>query len=171
MVRKIAAVYPLEDKLIGIWFEPGEARLFDASYLSARGDRFAQLENPEVFARVSISRDRTQLDWGRGLKVSSEEVYEHSKDSNFVENEKRHLIEDLAEARKAAHFSQSRLGSIRQPVISRIEGGEVSPQVNTLFKLLAPLGKTLAVVDFKTLDNPYDSDADNSPDADEAGTR
>jgi predicted transcriptional regulator len=69
-----------------------------------------------------------------------------------VESEKRRLLRSLSEIRRDASFSQTRLGEaagIRQSVISRIEGCEISPQINTLLKLLAPLGKTLAIVDLK----------------------
>ena len=33
-----------------------------------------------------------------------------------------------------------------QPVIARMERGSTSPQLETVLKVLAPLGKTLAVV-------------------------
>ena len=35
---------------------------------------------------------------------------------------------------------------MKQPVIARMEKGYTSPQIDTLIKLLVPLGKTLAVV-------------------------
>lgn len=34
----------------------------------------------------------------------------------------------------------------KQPVIARMERGQTSPQLDTVLKLLAPLGKTLAIV-------------------------
>ena len=34
----------------------------------------------------------------------------------------------------------------RQPIIARMEKGSTSPQLETILKVLAPLGKTLAVV-------------------------
>lgn len=39
-----------------------------------------------------------------------------------------------------------KLSGVRQPIIARIEKGNTCPQINTLLKLLAPMGKTLAIV-------------------------
>ena len=36
---------------------------------------------------------------------------------------------------------------VRQPVIARMETGASAPRLDTLMKVLAPLGKTLRVVD------------------------
>jgi predicted transcriptional regulator len=35
---------------------------------------------------------------------------------------------------------------VKQPVIARLEHGTTDPQLSTLLKVLAPLGKTLAIV-------------------------
>lgn len=59
------------------------------------------------------------------------------------------LIEATIQARKKNKFSQrdlSKKSGIAQPVIARIEKCANSPQVNTLLKLLYPLGYTLKVV-------------------------
>ena len=59
------------------------------------------------------------------------------------------LIGELIKARQEKGISQKRLeelSGVKQPVIARMERGSTSPQVNTLLKVLAPLGKTLAVV-------------------------
>ena len=37
--------------------------------------------------------------------------------------------------------------SIKKPVIARMESGKTAPRLDTLLKLLAPLGKTLKIVD------------------------
>ncbi|MDO5042300.1 MAG: helix-turn-helix transcriptional regulator [Slackia sp.] len=45
---------------------------------------------------------------------------------------------------------QTRLAAacgVAQPVIARVETGESDPRPSTLLKILAPLGKTLEVVD------------------------
>ena len=41
------------------------------------------------------------------------------------------------------------LSGVKQPVIARMESGATSPQIDTLLKVLIPLGKTLAVVPLK----------------------
>ena len=56
---------------------------------------------------------------------------------------------ELTRARKERGISQKRLeelSGVRQPVIARMERGNTSPQIDTVLKVLAPLGKTLAVV-------------------------
>jgi ribosome-binding protein aMBF1 (putative translation factor) len=55
----------------------------------------------------------------------------------------------LIDARNEKKISQRKLEEltgVRQSVIARMEVGQTSPNVDTLLKVLAPLGKTLAVV-------------------------
>ncbi len=71
---------------------------------------------------------------------SAEEIAE----SNF----RVQLIEQIIEARKSKNISQKQLeelSGVRQPVIARLETGTTSPQIDTLLKILAPLGMTLSV--------------------------
>ena len=59
------------------------------------------------------------------------------------------IISELIKARQDRNISQrelEQLSGVKQPVISRLESGETSPQIETVLKILAPLGKTLAVV-------------------------
>lgn len=59
------------------------------------------------------------------------------------------LIGELIKARQEKGLSQKKLeelSGVKQPVIARMERGTTSPQLDTVLKLLAPLGKTLAVV-------------------------
>lgn len=59
------------------------------------------------------------------------------------------LIGELIRARQEKGISQKeleRLSGVKQPVIARMEKGTTSPQLDTILKILAPLGKTLAVV-------------------------
>ena len=59
------------------------------------------------------------------------------------------LIGELIKARQEQGISQKRLeelSGVKQPVIARMETGVTSPQIDTILKVLAPLGKTLAVV-------------------------
>ena len=59
------------------------------------------------------------------------------------------VINEFITARKEKGISQKELekiSGVKQPVIARLETGNVSPQVDTLLKLLASIGKTLAVV-------------------------
>lgn len=59
------------------------------------------------------------------------------------------LIGELIKARHERGISQKQLeelSGVKQPIIARMENGTTNPQINTLIKVLAPLGKTLAVV-------------------------
>lgn len=59
------------------------------------------------------------------------------------------LIGELIKAREEQGISQKKLeelSGVKQPVIARMEKGSTSPQIDTVLKVLAPLGKTLAVV-------------------------
>ncbi len=59
------------------------------------------------------------------------------------------LIGELIKARQEKGISQKKLeelSGVKQPVIARLERGASSPQLDTLLKILVPLGKTLAIV-------------------------
>ena len=59
------------------------------------------------------------------------------------------LIGELIKARREKGISQKKLeelSGVKQPIIARMEKGSTSPQLDTVLKVLAPLGKTLAVV-------------------------
>ena len=62
------------------------------------------------------------------------------------------IISELIKARQEKNISQrelENLSGVKQPVISRMEAGETSPQLDTVLKVLAPLGKTLYVGDLE----------------------
>ena len=57
------------------------------------------------------------------------------------------IISELIEARHEQGISHKKeLSGVSQPVIARMETGKTSPQLDTVLKVLASLGKTLAVV-------------------------
>ena len=59
------------------------------------------------------------------------------------------LIGELIKSRKEKGLTQRQLeelSGVKQPIIARIENGKSIPNLSTLLKLLAPLGKKLAVV-------------------------
>ena len=62
------------------------------------------------------------------------------------------LIGELIKARKERGLSQRELealSGVKQPVIARMENGSTVPKLNTILKVLAPLGKTLYIGDLK----------------------
>ena len=62
------------------------------------------------------------------------------------------IMVELTKARNERGISQRKLeelSGVKQPVIARMENGTTSPQLDTVLRVLAPLGKTLAVVPIK----------------------
>lgn len=58
------------------------------------------------------------------------------------------LIGKMIEAREAKGMSQrelAELSGVKQPAIARIESMKTTPQIDTLLKVLAPLGYTLSI--------------------------
>jgi len=63
------------------------------------------------------------------------------------------LIGELIKARRKMGISQKKLeelSGVKQPIIARMEKGSTSPQIETVLKVLAPLGLTLQVVPIET---------------------
>jgi len=59
------------------------------------------------------------------------------------------IISELIKARQDNGLTQKELetaSGVKQPVIARMEKGTTDPQLSTVVKVLASLGKTLAVV-------------------------
>ena len=62
---------------------------------------------------------------------------------------KINLVGKLIEAREQKGISQKRLAEmsgLKQPAIARLERIQATPQIDTLFRVLKPLGYTLAIV-------------------------
>lgn len=59
------------------------------------------------------------------------------------------LMNAIIEARQEKDMAQKeleKLSGVKQPHIARIENGNTNPQIDTVLRILAPLGKTLRVV-------------------------
>lgn len=68
------------------------------------------------------------------------------------------LIGELIKARQEQGISQKKLeelSGVKQPIIARMEKGTTSPQLETVLKILAPLGKTLAIVPIENSISPH----------------
>jgi len=64
-------------------------------------------------------------------------------------NLKAMVISEIIKARRERGISQYQLGElsgVKQSAIARLERGNINPTLETIQKLLAPLGKQLAVV-------------------------
>ena len=80
-------------------------------------------------------------DFRKGLELTPEE-----EEVIYLE---RALISAVVEAREESGLTQKQLSElcgIKQPVIARLERAVHSPQVNSMIRILKPLGYTLAVV-------------------------
>ena len=79
---------------------------------------------------------------------------EHFTPEEIAESDLRvALITSLVQARKEKGLSQRDLEAIsgvKQPQIARMERGDSNPQIDTVLKVLAAMGKTLAVVPIPT---------------------
>lgn len=70
------------------------------------------------------------------------------EDENIINLEKD-IIKTMIHVREEKGLTQAQLAEIcnvKQPVIARMESSVHSPQVDSLLKILAPLGYTLKVV-------------------------
>lgn len=77
-----------------------------------------------------------------------EEFRLSSEDESIIELEKD-LIRTMVQIREEKGLTQSELAdmcNVRQPMIARMESAVHSPQVNSLLKVLVPLGYKLQVV-------------------------
>jgi predicted transcriptional regulator len=64
-------------------------------------------------------------------------------------NLEKSLISAIVDAREQNGLTQKQLSElcgVKQPVIARLENAVHSPQINSIIKILKPLGYTLAVV-------------------------
>ena len=75
------------------------------------------------------------------------EVY--TLEENMASDLRVALMVELIKARNEKGISQKQLeqmSGVKQPVIARMEKGNTNPQIETIIKVLAPLGKKLAIV-------------------------
>jgi len=80
-------------------------------------------------------------DFRKKLNLTSEE--------EEIINLEKSLIDAIVEAREQSGLTQKQLSElcgVKQPVIARLENAVHSPQINSIIKVLKPLGYTLAIV-------------------------
>ncbi len=81
-------------------------------------------------------------------KELKNELSFNQEDKNIIELEKD-LIRTMVAIREEKGLTQSQLAemcNLKQPVIARMESSVHSPQINSLLKVLTPLGYTLQIV-------------------------
>ena len=150
MFKKIAAVRPFAGSELVVWFADGEARLFDAKEFIRNNADYESLADEELFSTVTLAAEGYGVSWGNDLDLGCKEIYEASVGVNVVDEEAARVISEVVRSRHAAGLSQAKLASaagVKQPVVARLETGVNSPRLDTLLKILTPLGKTLKVVE------------------------
>jgi len=87
---------------------------------------------------------------GGSWKELRKEVF--TPEENAASDLRVAMMSEIAHARKELGISQKKLeelSGVKQPVIARMERGSTSPQLDTVLKVLASLGKTLYIGDIK----------------------
>jgi len=84
-------------------------------------------------------------------------------DPNFIDETQKSIIDfevaligALIEARESNELTQqelAKLAGLKQPALARIEKMKVSPRIDTIIKVLQPLGFTLGVVPLNEINN------------------
>lgn len=152
MFKKIASVQPFAEHDLVLWFADGETRLLESSEVVRNHAGYEALLDAKVFCGARLAAEGYGVSWDDGLDMGCKELYECSKEINVVDLEGQRLISGVVEARHEKGLSQAKLASaagVKQPVVARLETGVNSPRLDTLLKVLTPLGKTLEVVDLK----------------------
>ena len=81
--------------------------------------------------------------------MEKENMLEYVKNEGKLLEQEYHIISELVRIRSIQSMSQKRLSEMvemSQPSLARLESKRISPGIDTMLKLLAPLGYTLAVV-------------------------
>ena len=81
--------------------------------------------------------------------MEQEKNTEYVKNEEFLLKQENHIIGELVRIREVQRMSQKRLSEMvemSQPSLARLESKRISPGIDTMLKLLAPLGYTLDVV-------------------------
>ena len=152
MFKKIASVQPFAENGLVMWFADGETRLLESSEVVKSHEGYEALLDTRVFCGAKLAAEGYGISWDNGLDMGCKELYECSQEIDVVDLEGHRLISGVVEARHEKGLSQAKLASaagVKQPVVARLETGVNSPRLDTLLKVLTPLGKTLEVVDLK----------------------
>ena len=122
------------------------------------------MKNDNKYVIIQVKKGRQSVILRTGWKgIDNMKKYqtfdEMFNDDEMVSQEDREqinlevaLIGKMVEAREARGLSQRELAEIsgvKQPAIARIESMKSTPQLDTLLKVLVPLGYTLKIVPLK----------------------
>lgn len=150
MFHKIYNVKAWPDMMLLVWFADGEIRQYDVKPLLAKWKAFSALKDEHLFCMVKIDAGGYGLSWNDDIDLSCNEIWENGVAVDLVRSQRDQIIADLSEVRRQAGLSQKNLAEtsgVKQPVIARLECGDTNPQLETILRLLLPLGKTVQIAD------------------------
>lgn len=81
--------------------------------------------------------------------MENEMIKDYVANEKYLLDKEYHIISELVRIRGVQNMSQKRLSEMvemSQPSLARLESKRISPGIDTMLKLLAPLGYTLDVV-------------------------
>ena len=81
--------------------------------------------------------------------MEKENVLEYIQNEQYLLDKEYELISELVKIRSDKKMSQKKLSELvemSQPSLARLESKRISPGIDTMLKLLAPLGYTLEIV-------------------------
>lgn len=84
--------------------------------------------------------------------MREEKIQDYIRNEKFLLEQEYHIISELVKLREEQQVSQKKLSEMvemSQPSLARLESKRISPGIDTLLKLFAPLGYTLEVVPIK----------------------
>ncbi len=168
---KVKEVKALENWKLSVLFVNQIQKIYDISTLFKEyPDMFQPLkQNPSMFPLVSVDCGGCAIAWSDEIDIPECELWENGisvpdpigddlraeifTPEEIAESDLRvDLICALIEARNNKGITQKKLeelSGVKQPVIARMEKGKTNPQIDTVLKVLRPLGLTLAVVPLK----------------------
>lgn len=120
-------------------------------------------ENKEYSQAIAQAKENLADLYERGADAVGGDVLEFMNSvltpEEIAESDLRvAIIGEIVKARQEQGISQKKLeelSGVKQPIIARMEKGNTSPQIDTVLKVLAALGKTLAVVPLQEDKAPF----------------
>ena len=150
MFKKIVAAWPISRTEVLAWFGEGEIRRLDVTTL----ENSVPVSTSEL-PPVAIRAEGFAVAWAGVFEMGSEEFFERSVPIDVVGPECRRIVGEVVSARRGQGFSQQKIAratGMKQPVVARLETSTSSPRIDTLLRLLAPLGKTLEITNLSSTD-------------------
>lgn len=149
MFHKIYNVKSLSDMTLLVWFADGEVKKYDVKPLMSKWKAFTALQDDQLFRLAKVDAGGYGISWNDDLDLACNELWDNGVSVDLVKMQRDQLIEHLSEVRRQAGMSQKMLeetSGVKQPVIARLECGDTNPQLETILRVLLPLGKTLCIV-------------------------